>query len=190
MFIFPTLISNANGFRLVLCFFLRSMININVTFTTNFTRAMIPVLQKSKNSLIYMLSSFSGIVPVGMMPVYSATKAYNDVLARALAAELAPTGVTVKSVVPHFVVSAMSGFSRATWAVPDAVSFAHATIAKTGIWDVSIAPHWWHDLTMRIASAAPDFLIGGFTVKQMKAARVKLMRRAEKKAAEKAAAAQ
>ncbi len=158
------------------------MVGINCLFTTLLTRALVPQLSKSKASLIYMLSSFSGSVPVPMMSVYSATKAYNDAFARALAGELAPAGVTVKSIVPHYVVSAMSGFSRPSWSVPDGTTFARAALDKTAYPDVSIAPHWFHDVTTRIAAALPDSLVGKQGLKTMKVVRSKLQRRAEKAA--------
>jgi 17beta-estradiol 17-dehydrogenase / very-long-chain 3-oxoacyl-CoA reductase len=174
---FPTLLAETADAEVA------NMINVNVAFTTNLTKALIPQLSaggKTAKSLVYMLSSFTGIVPVPMMAVYSATKAYNDVLARALAGELKPAGIDVKSVVPHYVVSAMSGFSRPSWSVPDAVTFAKATLAKTAIWDYAIAPHWFHDVTARIAGLLPDPVVGSKGLQTMKAVRAKLQRRAEK----------
>jgi short-subunit dehydrogenase len=44
--------------------------------------------------------------------VYSASKAYVDVLSRALAQEYAPRGVTVQSLMPQFVVSKLSKMRR------------------------------------------------------------------------------
>jgi 17beta-estradiol 17-dehydrogenase / very-long-chain 3-oxoacyl-CoA reductase len=158
---------------------INSMINVNITFTTHFTQAMIPVLSKRK-SLVINLSSFTGRIPVGMMSVYSASKAYIDAFSRALSAELKPVGIDVVSVLPHYVVSAMSGFKRANWMVPEGSSFGKATLDQLSAGDYSISPHWFHDLSTAAIALLPDALVGPQGLAKMKMVRGKLMAKAAK----------
>lgn len=163
-----------------------SMINVNVTFTTLLTRALIPVLSK-RRSLILCLSSFTGRIPVPMMAVYSATKAYNEAFATALAGELAPLKIDVKSIIPHYVVSAMSGFRKATLTVPAAKPFAARALAQVQLGTTSLVPHWAHQLHMFVAGLLPDGLVGSIGLSSMKQVRAALIKRKERNAAKAAA---
>ena len=159
-----------------------NMINVNCTFTTLLTRALIPTLSKNR-SLIFCLSSFTGRIPVPMMSVYSATKAYNEAFANALAGELAPLKIDVRAVLPHYVVSAMSGFRRPTMTVPAAKPFAFRALDQVGLGSFSIVPHWAHQLQMTISSLLPSSVVGTFGLNMMKRVRAKLIKRNERNAA-------
>lgn len=138
------------------------MIAINVAFTTKFTHAIIPKLtSRSSRSLLVLLSSYSGVVPVPMMAVYSASKAYTDFFARSLATELVSSGIDVHSIVPHFVVSAMSGFSKPNFRVPLPIPFAKAALNKLSF-AFSVAPHWMHDIEARLTPLLPEKLVGRY----------------------------
>lgn len=158
------------------------MINVNITFTTKLTKAMLPILAK-RRSAIFNLSSFTGRVPIAMMAIYSATKSYVDVFSRALAAELKPTGIDVTSVLPHYVVSIMSGVRKASWAIPEAIPFANSALRQLSCGDYSIAPHWWHDLTTILTQFIPDSVLGQQTFKKMQFVRKRLIARDQKEAA-------
>ena len=75
-----------------------------------------PVLIKRKKSGILNVSSFSGIHPIPFNSVYSATKAYNDVLSRALSFEL-PKNVEVLSLRPLYITTPMTGNIRGNGAL-------------------------------------------------------------------------
>lgn len=161
-----------------------NMININVGFTTRLTKAFVPILSK-RRSMIFNLSSYTGRVPVAMMAVYSATKSYVDVFSRALAAELKPVGIDVTSVLPHYVVSVMSGIRKAKWDIPEAIPFANMALKQSGCGSYSIAPHWFHDITTMITSILPESFIGKQTLAKMKFVRKRLIARDEREAAAK-----
>lgn len=160
-----------------------NMININISFTTKLTRAFVPILTKNKKSLIFNLSSYTGRVPIAMMAVYSATKSYVDVFSRSLSAELAQQGVDVISVLPHYVVSAMSGIKRANWSTPDGPAFAFSTLKQIGSGAYSIAPHWFHDLVTIITSVLPEAVVGKMSLSKMQVVRKKLIARDARNAA-------
>ena len=156
-----------------------NMINVNVTFTTKLTKAFIPILSK-RRSIIFNMSSFTGRCPVAMMSVYSATKSYVDVFSRALAAELKPVGIDVTSVLPHYVVSVMSGIRKASLTIPEAVPFARTALKQAGCGSYAIAPHWAHDLTMKVVDCLPDFYVGKSGLAKMKFVRKRLIERDER----------
>ena len=67
-------------------------------------QAAIPALQQSPRGRIVVLSSFVAhrFVAGGLFPASAAAKAGGEALVRALAAELAPSGVTANAVVPGY----------------------------------------------------------------------------------------
>lgn len=67
-------------------------------------QAAMPALRQSTQGRIVFLSSFVAhrYVPGGLFPASAAAKAAGEALMRALAAELAPAGVTVNAVVPGY----------------------------------------------------------------------------------------
>ena len=67
-------------------------------------KAAMPALQASHQGRVIFLSSFVAhrFVPGGLFPASAAAKAAGEALMRALAAELAPSGVTVNAVVPGY----------------------------------------------------------------------------------------
>jgi len=76
---------------------------VNVTFTTKLTKLVIPYLTKNSKSAIIFLSSILATAPTApYLSVYSATKAYDGVLAKALYCELKPLGVDVFATSPYF----------------------------------------------------------------------------------------
>ncbi len=120
------------------------MIRINCLWTTQLTRAMVPVLNQSiasraaDRACILNMSSAFAILPSPLFSVYAGTKAYDDAFAVALAAELKPYKIDVTSVLPGVVVSAMSKLSRSNMFAPPALDFAkvplfHEKMRKTRV---------------------------------------------------------
>jgi len=161
------------------------MLNVNVRFTTKFTKLMIPILKRRAISrgraLILNISSTSGYFPVGLMPVYSATKAYIDAFSRALSQELKPIGIDSVSIVPHYVVSDMSHFKHPSTLIPTAKKFAQDTLAKIG-GGVAMFPYMWHDVYRTLISCVPSGHVAKQGYKMMKASRAKLLAKASKAA--------
>jgi len=151
---------------------IENMVKVNCMFTTKLTRYMIPVLRRRQSSLILNLASLAGIFPTPMMPVYSATKAYNNALSQALAEEVREYGIDVFAVQPGFVVSPMSGFKRASMQVCTAQRLAKDTLNQLGV-SLSFSPYWFHDLMIALIGCVPE----GHRQAQSKKAMVKTRQR-------------
>ncbi|MBN3290471.1 DH12A protein, partial [Polypterus senegalus] len=77
-----------------------NIIKINVTSVCKMTQLVLPGMVKRSKGVILNISSASGMYPVPLLTLYSATKAFVDFFSRALHAEYKSRGITVQ--VMHF----------------------------------------------------------------------------------------
>ncbi len=85
----------------------RRLIEVNLSGTVAIARATVTALMKAGDGRIIFLSSVSGLRGLKGHTVYAATKAALHGLARSLAQECAPFGVTVNCVAPGFIETRM-----------------------------------------------------------------------------------
>jgi 17beta-estradiol 17-dehydrogenase / very-long-chain 3-oxoacyl-CoA reductase len=85
-----------------------SILTINIHSLTTMTRLVLPYMLHNKKGAIINLSSFSGVVPVPLLSIYSGSKAYVDFFSAALEYEYKSEGITVQSITPNLTVSNMS----------------------------------------------------------------------------------
>ena len=85
------------------------MFDVNVRGMTLCTRAAIPDMLRRGRGAIVNISSVFGVTGGSCEVLYSAAKAAVIGFTKALAKELAPSGITVNCVAPGFVPSAMNG---------------------------------------------------------------------------------
>ena len=91
----------------------QKMINVNLTGAFNICRSIIPALVREKQGRIINISSMWGQVGASCEVHYSAAKAGLIGMTKALAQELAPSGITVNCVAPGAIETAMmSAFSE------------------------------------------------------------------------------
>uniref|UniRef100_A0A8C2WBQ2 Hydroxysteroid (17-beta) dehydrogenase 12b n=1 Tax=Cyclopterus lumpus TaxID=8103 RepID=A0A8C2WBQ2_CYCLU len=107
--------------------FIDTMVNINVTSVCQ--------VSCSRNSwgAILNISSASGMYPVPLLTVYSASKAFVDFFSRGLQAEYKSKGVIVQSVLPFFVVTKLSKIRRATLDKPSPERYVSAELNTVGL---------------------------------------------------------
>lgn len=63
-------------------------IELNATFPTILTRALLPVLMSNKTALVLNISSYAGVYGDPFISVYAATKAFNNIFSTSLAYEM------------------------------------------------------------------------------------------------------
>lgn len=153
------------------------LIAVNVSYFTEITALMIPLLKMQKKPCaIFNLSSFSATIPSPYLSVYSATKAYNDQMSQNLSSELRPFKIDVMSLRPYYVASAMTGMRRTTTTIISPETLAQDALRKIGAIDAG-APYWSHEIITFAMSLLPRSLAGDLILKQMKVVRRKLLRR-------------
>ncbi len=90
-----------------------TIIDTNLSAAFQVARAAIPHLSRSADAAMVFVSSQIGLIGHSRAAAYAASKAGLNGLVRALAVELAPTGVRVNAVAPGPIATAMTAEARA-----------------------------------------------------------------------------
>ena len=80
------------------------LVKCNIISVNTMTALILPQMVERKSGVVINVSSLSGMMPTPMLSVYSATKAYVDMLTRGMTAEYKKLGITIQSVAPGYVV--------------------------------------------------------------------------------------
>lgn len=136
------------------------VVNLNARFTTQLTRALLPMLRKSKPSLVVNMGSITGYgAPMGMpyLSVYSGTKAYILAWSQALTREMIfeESGVQVLGLVVGGVTDATHDRKPGTLFTPRARTFVSAALGKVGCGKGVVTPYWPHALQMLLFGLMP-----------------------------------
>uniref|UniRef100_A0AAY4AYV6 3-ketoacyl-CoA reductase n=1 Tax=Denticeps clupeoides TaxID=299321 RepID=A0AAY4AYV6_9TELE len=102
--------------------FINNMINVNITSVCQV-------------SVVLNISSASGMYPVPLLTVYSASKAFVDFFSRGLQAEYKSKGVIVQSVLPFFVATKMTKIRKPTLDKPTPDRYVAAEVTTVGLQD-------------------------------------------------------
>ncbi|KAM5138252.1 very-long-chain 3-oxoacyl-CoA reductase [Mantella aurantiaca] len=112
---------------------LDKLININITSVCKMTSLVMPGMLERSKGVILNISSASGMYPVPLLTVYSATKAFVDFFSRGLHAEYRNKGITVQSVLPFFVATKMSRIRKPTWDKPSPEHYVRSALNTVGL---------------------------------------------------------
>ncbi|XP_063800224.1 very-long-chain 3-oxoacyl-CoA reductase [Pseudophryne corroboree] len=112
---------------------LDKLIDINIISVCKMTRLVLPGMLERSKGVILNISSASGMYPVPLLTVYSATKAFVDFFSRGLHAEYQSKGVTVQSVLPFFVATKMSKVRKPTWTKPSPEAYVRSALKTVGL---------------------------------------------------------
>lgn len=109
------------------------LITINITSVCKMTRLVLPGMLERSKGVILNISSASGMYPVPLLTVYSASKAFVDFFSRGLHAEYKSKGVTVQSVLPFFVATKLSKIRKPTWDKPSPEDYVRSALNTVGL---------------------------------------------------------
>ncbi|XP_054627159.1 very-long-chain 3-oxoacyl-CoA reductase-B [Dunckerocampus dactyliophorus] len=113
--------------------FIDTMVNVNITSVCQMTRLVLPQMAERKKGAILNISSASGMYPVPLLTVYSATKAFVDFFSRGLEAEYKNKGIIIQSVLPFFVATKLSKIRKATLDKPSPERYVAAELNTVGL---------------------------------------------------------
>uniref|UniRef100_H2L5Z4 Hydroxysteroid (17-beta) dehydrogenase 12b n=1 Tax=Oryzias latipes TaxID=8090 RepID=H2L5Z4_ORYLA len=110
--------------------FIDTMVNINIT---SVCQDHYLCFVSRKKGAILNISSASGMYPVPLLTIYSASKAFVDFFSRGLQAEYKSKGIIIQSVLPFFVATKLSKIRRATLDKPNPDRYVAAEINTVGL---------------------------------------------------------
>ncbi|XP_068609409.1 very-long-chain 3-oxoacyl-CoA reductase-B isoform X2 [Brachionichthys hirsutus] len=106
---------------------------LDVPNLDDMTRLVLPQMAERRKGAILNISSASGMYPVPLLTVYSASKAFVDFFSRGLQAEYKSKGVVIQSVLPFFVATKLSKVRRATLGKPSPERYVSAELGTVGL---------------------------------------------------------
>ncbi|XP_076863486.1 very-long-chain 3-oxoacyl-CoA reductase-A [Brachyhypopomus gauderio] len=157
--------------------FITTMINVNITSVCQMTRLVLPRMETRSKGVILNISSASGMYPVPLLTVYSATKAFVDFFSRGLQAEYKTKGIIIQSVLPFFVATKMTKIRTPTLDKPTPERYVAAELTTVGLQEQTNGyfPHavmgWFS------AVLAPRWVVTFFALRMNKAQRGGYLRR-------------
>ncbi|XP_063497922.1 very-long-chain 3-oxoacyl-CoA reductase isoform X3 [Symphalangus syndactylus] len=112
---------------------IKKMININILSVCKMTQLVLPGMVERSKGAILNISSGSGMLPVPLLTIYSATKTFVDFFSQCLHEEYRSKGVFVQSVLPYFVATKLAKIRKPTLDKPSPETFVKSAIRTVGL---------------------------------------------------------
>uniref|UniRef100_A0A3B3QDP3 3-ketoacyl-CoA reductase n=1 Tax=Paramormyrops kingsleyae TaxID=1676925 RepID=A0A3B3QDP3_9TELE len=110
--------------------FINTMINVNISSVCQVVWVCFCFRSRG---VVLNISSASGMYPIPLLTVYSATKAFVDFFSRGLHAEYKNRGIIVQSVLPFFVATKMTKIRKPTLDKPTPERYVAAELSTVGL---------------------------------------------------------
>ncbi|XP_071973724.1 inactive hydroxysteroid dehydrogenase-like protein 1 [Engystomops pustulosus] len=137
------------------------IMNVNIAAAVMMVYVVLPGMIQRKSGAIINVSSGACYIPVPLIAVYAASKAFLDSFTKALQFEYASSGIFIQSLTPLFVVTKIVNFSeyftKKSLLVPSAKEYAHSAVRTIGV-SRRTAGHWSHIIQLAIGSWMPETL--------------------------------
>ncbi|ERE69614.1 very-long-chain 3-oxoacyl-CoA reductase isoform X2 [Cricetulus griseus] len=112
---------------------IKKLININVLSVCKVTRLVLPGMVERSKGVIVNISSATGMLPIPLLTIYSATKAFVDFFSQCLHEEYKSKGIFVQSVLPYFVATKLAKIRKPTLDKPSPETFVKSAIKTVGL---------------------------------------------------------
>ncbi|XP_039082713.1 very-long-chain 3-oxoacyl-CoA reductase [Hyaena hyaena] len=158
---------------------IKKLINVNVLSVCKMTRLVLPGMVERSKGAILNISSASGLVPVPLLAIYSATKAFVDFFSQCLHEEYRSKGIFVQSVLPFYVATKLSKVRKPTLDTPSAETYVKSALQTVGLQSRTTG-YLIHSLMGSIISAMPTWLYFKIIMNMGKSTRARYLKKAKK----------
>ncbi|XP_003412317.1 very-long-chain 3-oxoacyl-CoA reductase [Loxodonta africana] len=158
---------------------IKKLININVVSVCKMTRLVLPGMVERSKGVILNISSASGVYPVPLLTIYSATKAFVDFLSQCLHEEYKSKGIFVQSVVPHFVATKLSKIRRATLDKPSSETYVKSAMKTIGL-QSRTSGYLIHSVMLSIILSLPSWIAFKIIMNINKSMRARYLKKTKK----------
>uniref|UniRef100_A0A2K6N699 Very-long-chain 3-oxoacyl-CoA reductase n=1 Tax=Rhinopithecus bieti TaxID=61621 RepID=A0A2K6N699_RHIBE len=158
---------------------IKKMININILSVCKMTQLVLPGMVERSKGAILNISSGSGMFPVPLLTIYSATKTFVDFFSQCLHEEYRSKGIFVQSVLPYFVATKLAKIRKPTLDKPTPETFVKSAIKTVGLQSRTNG-YLIHVLMGWIISNLPSWIYLKIVMSMNKATRAHYLKKAKK----------
>ncbi|XP_053417243.1 very-long-chain 3-oxoacyl-CoA reductase [Nycticebus coucang] len=158
---------------------IKKLITVNVLSVCKMTRLVLPGMVERSKGAILNISSGSGMLPVPLLTIYSATKAFVDFFSRCLHEEYGSKGIFVQSVLPFFVATKLAKIRKPTLDKPSSETFVKSAIKTVGLQSRTNG-YPIHSLMGLVFSILPPWIYYKITISFNKSTRALYLKKTKK----------
>ncbi|XP_069888646.1 very-long-chain 3-oxoacyl-CoA reductase [Dipodomys merriami] len=158
---------------------IKKLINTNILSVCKVTRLVLPGMVERSKGVILNISSASGMLPVPLLTIYSATKAFVDFFSQCLHEEYKSKGIFVQSVLPYFIATKLAKIRKPTFDKPSPDTFVKSAIKTVGLQSRTTG-YLIHTLMGSVNSILPRWMYFKITMGFNKAVRARYLKKTKK----------
>ncbi|XP_036114097.1 very-long-chain 3-oxoacyl-CoA reductase [Molossus molossus] len=158
---------------------IKKLINVNILSVCKMTQLVLPGMVERSKGVILNISSASGMFPVPLLTIYSATKTFVDFFSQCIHEEYKSKGIFVQSVLPFFVATKMAQVRKATLHIPSSDTYVKAAMKTVGLRSRTNG-YPIHSLMGAVISLLPSWLYLKMCLNFGKSMRARYLKKAKK----------
>ncbi|XP_039723314.1 very-long-chain 3-oxoacyl-CoA reductase [Pteropus medius] len=158
---------------------IKKLLLINVLSVCKMTQLVLPGMVERSKGVILNMSSATGMAPVPLLTIYSASKAFVDFFSQCLHEEYKSKGIFVQSVLPFFVATNMTRIRKPSLQAPSSDTFVKSAMKTVGLKSRTNG-YFVHSLVGSIVSILPSWLYFKIAMNHNKSFRAYCRKRAKK----------
>ncbi|XP_024414508.2 very-long-chain 3-oxoacyl-CoA reductase [Desmodus rotundus] len=158
---------------------IKKLITVNILSVCKMTQLVLPGMVKRSKGVILNISSFSGMFPVPLLTIYSATKAFVDFFSQCIHEEYKSNGIFVQSVLPFYVATKLAKIRKTSLQIPSAETYVKLALKTVGL-KPRTNGYPIHSLLGSIFSVLPSWLYFKIIMNSNKSVRARYLKKAKK----------
>lgn len=158
---------------------IKKMLNINILSVCKMTRLVLPGMVERSKGVILNISSASGMFPVPLLTIYSATKAFVDFFSQCIHEEYKSKGIFVQSVLPFYVATKLAKIRKTSLYVPSSEAYVKSAMKTVGL-KPRTNGYPIHSLMGTLISMLPPWLYLKLGMSMVKSTRARYLKKVKK----------